>query len=204
MNVQLDDISSAAEPLVIKLGMVMQHHGPKCRARRLVCCLQVRGHNGGSFNQIWLSTIFAELLIFLEPNLIRLRIIISWSVLCKNKIVVFKVKITVKVQNFIESLCVLYPLYHWSLGNQRRCADLIFLVTKPSTAKWAHTDCSTLTYTIARHITAGVRGGGIGRILPRKTKQTLFILLFVCVYGRGGGGPFSTVGLLFQLFFFFR
>ena len=26
---------------VTKLGMVMQHHGPKCHARRLVCCRQV-------------------------------------------------------------------------------------------------------------------------------------------------------------------
>ena len=32
-------------PSVTKLGMVMQHHGPKCCARRLVCCLQVQGHN---------------------------------------------------------------------------------------------------------------------------------------------------------------
>ena len=39
-------------------------------------------------------------------------IIISWSAFCKSYIVVFKVKITVKVQNFIESLCSLYLLYH--------------------------------------------------------------------------------------------
>ena len=30
----------------------------------------------------------------------------------KNQIVVFKVMITVQVQNFIESLCILYLLYH--------------------------------------------------------------------------------------------
>ena len=35
-NVHLDDISSAAEPSVTKLGLVMQHHGPKCHARRLL------------------------------------------------------------------------------------------------------------------------------------------------------------------------
>ena len=52
VNVHLDDISSAAEPSVTKLGMVMQHHGPKCHARRLVYCLQVQGHSEGSFNQI--------------------------------------------------------------------------------------------------------------------------------------------------------
>ena len=51
-SVRLDDISSAAEPSVTKLGMVMQHHGPEHHARRLVCCLQVQGHNEGLFDQI--------------------------------------------------------------------------------------------------------------------------------------------------------
>ena len=50
--VQLDDISSTAEPSVTKLGLV--HHGPECHARRLVCCLQVQGHSEGSNNQVWL------------------------------------------------------------------------------------------------------------------------------------------------------
>ena len=54
VNVHLDDISSAAESSVTKLNMVMQNHGPKCPARRLVCCLQVQSHSEGSFNQIWL------------------------------------------------------------------------------------------------------------------------------------------------------
>ena len=53
-----------------------------------------------------------------------------------------------KVQNCIESLCILYLLYHWSLGNQTRCADLLLLITKPSTTKWPHTDSSPLTYTV--------------------------------------------------------
>ena len=52
VNVLLNNISSAAEPSVSKLGMVMQHHGPKCYARRLVRCLQVKGHSEGSFDQI--------------------------------------------------------------------------------------------------------------------------------------------------------
>ena len=52
VNVHLNDISSAAEPSVTKLGMVMQHHGPQCRARRLVRCLQVQGHSENSFDQI--------------------------------------------------------------------------------------------------------------------------------------------------------
>ena len=57
------------------------------------------------------STISTGLLILLQPHLIGWYIIISKSVLCKTLIVVFKVKITEQVQNFIESLCVLYLLY---------------------------------------------------------------------------------------------
>ena len=45
VNVHLNDISSAAEPSVTKLGTVIQHHGPKYHARRLVCRLQVQGHS---------------------------------------------------------------------------------------------------------------------------------------------------------------
>ena len=35
--VHLDDIFSAAEPFVARLGVVMHHHGPECHARRLQC-----------------------------------------------------------------------------------------------------------------------------------------------------------------------
>ena len=49
VNVHLNDISSAAEPSLIKLDMVMQHHGPKY-AMRLVSCLQV--YSEGSFDQM--------------------------------------------------------------------------------------------------------------------------------------------------------
>ena len=52
VNVHLDDVSSAAECSVTKLGMVMQHHGPKCHARRLVWYLQVQGHSEDSFYHI--------------------------------------------------------------------------------------------------------------------------------------------------------
>ena len=54
VNVHLNDISSAAEPSVTKLGVVLQHHGPKYHARRLVCYLQVQDHSESSFDQIWL------------------------------------------------------------------------------------------------------------------------------------------------------
>ena len=54
VNIHLNDISSAVEPSVTKLGKVKQHHGPNYHARRLVSCLQGQGHSEGSFNQIWL------------------------------------------------------------------------------------------------------------------------------------------------------
>ena len=44
-----------------------------------------------------------ELLIIFQQNLIEWYITVSWSVLYKNSIVVFKIKVTVKVQNSIES-----------------------------------------------------------------------------------------------------
>ena len=49
-----------------------------------------------------------KLLILLQPNLIGGYIIISWSVFCKYWIAVVKDTVTVKAQNFIESLSVLY------------------------------------------------------------------------------------------------
>ena len=36
VNVHLDDIASTAEPFVVKLGMVMQHRGPKCHAQSVM------------------------------------------------------------------------------------------------------------------------------------------------------------------------
>ena len=54
------------------------------------------------------STTSTELLTLLLPNLIGRYITISWSVLCTDWICVAKVK----VQNFIESLSILYFLYH--------------------------------------------------------------------------------------------
>ena len=149
MNVHLGNISTA-ETSVTKLGMVMQHYGPKCHARRLVCYLQIQGVTVQAhlikydrfFHICWSAYLFATKFDWWY-------IIISWSVLCKNQIV-FKAKITVKVENLIESFCILYLLYHWSLCNQNRCVDLLFMITKTSTTKWVFTDSSTLTDTIAR------------------------------------------------------
>ena len=44
------------------------------------------------------------------------------------------------------------PQISWQ---REKCADLLFIVTKPSTTKWAYTDSSTLTYTITTHTTGG-------------------------------------------------
>ena len=51
VNVYLDDIFQSADLFVTKLGMVMQHHTPKCRAEKLVHRLQCQGHNEGLCNQ---------------------------------------------------------------------------------------------------------------------------------------------------------
>ena len=56
-------------------------------------------------------------------------------------------------------------LYHWSLGNQTRCADLLLIVTKPSTTKWAYTDSSTLTYSISKHTMVGILPGKVTNLV---------------------------------------
>ena len=66
-------------------------------------------------------------LLFWQLNLIEWHMIF-WSVLCKNLTFVFKVKVTVKVQILIRSLCILYFLYHWTVGNQTKCVDVLWLI----------------------------------------------------------------------------
>ena len=102
VNVHLDDISATAEPFVAKLGMVMYHHGPSCVKTGLLSS-RSWSHRGLIQSNMTVSIISAELLIFLQPNLIGWCVIVSWSVLCKIWIVVFKTKVTVKVQDLIES-----------------------------------------------------------------------------------------------------
>ena len=59
------------------------------------------------------STVYTELLVLLQSDLIGWYMLISWyiniswTVLCIDLIVMIKVQVTVKVQNFIESLSVL-------------------------------------------------------------------------------------------------
>ena len=101
-------------------------------------------------------------MLFLQPNLTEWYIIIFWSVLCKNWIVVFKVKVTVNVQIFIGSLSLLYFLYHLSLGNQIR--------TNPSTTNWAYTGLEA---------SPGIQEGG--GILLRKATNIVLFISSVCV-----------------------
>ena len=67
------------------------------------------GSSGSQWGLIWsnmtVSTLSAKLLIFLQPNLIGCYIIISWSALSKLDCC-FLGQITMKVQNLIESLCI--------------------------------------------------------------------------------------------------
>ena len=74
VNVCLDDIFLITEHFVTKFGMVMQHYEPECHAEIFCycCCyLQGQGHSEGSYDQnTTLSTIFSELLIPWQPNLV--------------------------------------------------------------------------------------------------------------------------------------
>ena len=88
-------------------------------AKRLVCYFQGQGHSKGSYYQnMTVSTISAELLILLLPNLVWWYIIISQSVLWRYWIVMFKVKVTAKVQNVDGCLSRWYLLNHWTFYSQ--------------------------------------------------------------------------------------
>ena len=82
--------------------------------------------------------------------------------MCKNWIVVFKVKVTVNVQIFIGSSSLLYFLYHLPLGNQIR--------TNPSTTNWAYTGLEA---------SPGIQEGG--GILLRKATNIVLFISSVCV-----------------------
>ena len=61
-----------------------------------------------------IPTVFFELLILLLPNLVWKYIIISQSVLWRNWIVVFKVKVTEKFQNISECMSKWYFFNCWT------------------------------------------------------------------------------------------
>ena len=99
--------ANTVEPFVNKLGMVMFIMSWN------VYCLSW----SGSFHwNMTVSTISSELQSLLRPHLVLLYIIHSLCVLWKYWIAVFKVRVTVEVQNFTECLssCSFNFLYHWS------------------------------------------------------------------------------------------
>ena len=102
VNVFPDDIFWTTEHSVARLW---QHHKPKCHAEKLVHCVECQGHSKGLYNQnITISVESSKLLVGFQPNLIWLYSIISRSVLWKNGITAFKVKVTAKVQNVSKCL----------------------------------------------------------------------------------------------------
>ena len=76
-----------------------------CPTEKLVHYLQCQGNSKGLYKQnMTISTISSKLQICLQPNLVLDYKIRSWSVLCKNLVTAFKVKVTAKVQNVSECL----------------------------------------------------------------------------------------------------
>ena len=113
VNACPDDIFWPTEHFVTKPGMVMQHDEPECHAEKLVHRLQCQGCSEALCNQnMTLSAVSSKLLVSLQPNLVWWYSIISWSVLWKNGITAFKVKVIAKVKNVSECLSRWYFLKH--------------------------------------------------------------------------------------------
>ena len=82
--------------------MVMQHHKPEYHAEKVVHCVQCQGHSKGLYNQnMTISVVSSKLLVSLQP---KLGLIVQHH---KPECPVEKWD-----QTFIESLCILYLLYH--------------------------------------------------------------------------------------------
>ena len=154
--VHLDDISSTAELLeptlvwwcIIMRQSVMQEDRFVIFKVKVI----VRAHiiKCDCFHHIyWTADLFATNFNWMIHDR-------KLEYLLKNWIVEFKVKVTVKVQNLIEFLCILYLLCHWPLGNQIGCADILLLKNKPSTTEWACTDSNT-----GLSVTSHAPGGGV-------------------------------------------
>ena len=88
-----------------------------------------------------------------------------------------------KVQNFIVTSRILYLLYHLSLGNHTRCADLLFLIIKPNTTKWA---------LLTAAVSLGTQPGGWGEYFAAQSDKPCFC--FVLFFG--GDGNLSSERLV--------
>ena len=81
-----------------KLGIVLYYHESVCNAEKLVHYLQCQGHSKGLYDQnMTMFTVSSKLLVHLQTSLVWQYSIIRLSVLRKNGIPAFKVKVTVKV-----------------------------------------------------------------------------------------------------------
>ena len=111
MNVCPDDVFWTAKHFGTKLGIVMHHQEPEYCAKRLVGYFQGQGHSKGTYDQsMTVSIISFELIILSLPNLVWWHIIISQSVLWRNWIAVFQVKVTAKLLSVSEFLFRQYLL----------------------------------------------------------------------------------------------
>ena len=97
-----------AGAFVTKLGMRIHYYGPECHAKRLVIFkvkVIMRTHiikYDCFYHMYWTADPIATKFNWMVHNHM-----LESVFLCKNWIVVFKVKMTVKFQNFIESLSIL-------------------------------------------------------------------------------------------------
>ena len=140
MNVCLEQIFWTTEKLITKLGMVLHHHEPVCLAKRLLCCLQDQGHS--------VLLYLLNYWFFCNQTLVWWHMIVSWVVLWKDCIAVFvlKVKVTAKIQNFIEFSSGPYILNCWTTCNQtwygdaslwaRQSCEKIALLSSRSRSQW--------------------------------------------------------------------
>ena len=95
--------------------------------------------------------------------------IISWSVLFKTWIVVFKGDSEGSKLHWI----FMYPYIFCTtdlLATKLGVLTYVWLIVKPSTRKWTYTDSNTLTYSITRHPTGR-------KVFCRSRPHTLFVVL---------------------------
>ena len=91
----------SADPFATKFGLVTLAEF-SFEKIRLFCCVQCQGHNEDSkFRWMFTWMISSQLLNLLQPNLVWLCSIIGQSVMWKDWLAIFKVKVTLRA-NMIE------------------------------------------------------------------------------------------------------
>ena len=127
------NISWTAQPHFIKLSMVVYYHQAMCHAEKLIHYLQCQGHIKGLYNEnTIIFTISSKLLVCLQTNLVWEYSTISQSVLWKNGITAFKVKVTAKVHNVGGCLS------RWYILN---CRTFCYQTWYGDAVSWARVSC---------------------------------------------------------------